>query len=187
MKKKLIYSLLIAALILVIGKKVGVLQYIHENSHVNFADENMAIVLSNALGGGETPKTVTYKDLKKITKIDIGFSGYYSTIKDLRYCTNLKWLTINAHVIGEGSPSYSINQGKIDKQLTKEDIALLQKELGDILPHLKHLKDLGVSNNGGCNLYSLDFLKGCTQLETVNFYSSQADDYSVLKTCKSLR
>ncbi|WP_455718904.1 hypothetical protein [Anaerosporobacter sp.] len=61
MKKKLIYSLLIAALVLVIGAKVGIplIQYIHENSHVDFADQNMAIVLSNALGGGKTPKTVT--------------------------------------------------------------------------------------------------------------------------------
>ncbi|WP_455718906.1 hypothetical protein [Anaerosporobacter sp.] len=189
MKKKLIYSLLIAALILVIGTKVGVplVRYIHENSHVNFADENMAIVLSNALGDGETPKTVTYKDLKKITEIDIGFVSYYSTIKDLCYCTNIKALGMNGYTIDEWAPSYSINQGKVDRQLTKEDVDLLQKELGEILPKLKQLEYLAISNKGGCNLNSIEFLKGCTKLETVILYSSQADDYSVLKTCKSLR
>ena len=170
-----------AGIVIFCGKKI------HDNSPVEFADENMALVLCEALSGDKTPETVTYKDLQQIRTLHIGFSGYYETIMDLQYCTNLQELSINVLFDETTSPAFIINEGKLDEPLTKEENLQLQQEMGELLPKLKNLRTLVISRQGGCTWSSIEFMKDCTQIEEVYMSFCEATDYSVLKTCTSLK
>ncbi len=170
-----------AGIVIFCGKKI------HDNSPVEFADENMALVLCEALPGNKTPENVTYKDLEQIKSLHIGYTGYYDTIMDLQYCVNLETLYVNAIFDETTSPSYIINKGKIECSLTEEENLLLQQEMGELLPKLKNLKTLLLGRLGGCTWSSIDFLRDCTQIEMIYLSFIQAEDYSVLKTCSSLK
>ncbi len=161
---------------------------LHENSHVIFADKTMGEVLSeHAKGKDITPASITYKDLKTIYRLDIGFSGYYETIRDIRHCTNVELLYINEGSGVKDEPAWKVNQGKVDRELTPEEIEKLQRELGRILPKMENLKRLGLADTGGCDWTSTEFLRGCDQIEDLVLIRSSATDYSALKTCTSLK
>lgn len=185
MKKKIGYGIIIIIIVYTIIIPIG--RRIHENSHVKFADENMGKVISGYVKGVNiTPENVTYKDLKTVKGIDVGFSVYYETITDIKYCTELKELIINLGV-RENMPAWYINEGKVDREPTKEEIEKLQKELGKILPKLPNLRVVYLADKGGCTWTSAEFLRDCDQIEEINLHGSSATDYSVLKTCTSLK
>ena len=187
MKRKTRIVIFIFIMVIVIGILVG--KNIHDNSNVKFADENMGRVVRNTLWGfpkETTIEEITYKEIKKIDSLEIGYSGYYTTLSDLRYCTELKELVINGGA-GEGSPAYHINQGKVNKENSPEDMKKLQQELESVLPKLKKLERITLSSWGGGKWSSLDFLEDCEKLEYVRISHCEAGDYSVLKSCKSLR
>ena len=185
MKRKTRIVIFILIIVVVIGIPVGKIFY--ENRHVKFADETMGQVLCNAQYSSEiTMENITYKDLKKIDSLDMGYSGYYTTMLDLGYCKELKDLHINSG-IREGSPAYYINQGEVNKENSPEDMKKLQQELESVLPKLKKLERITLSSWGGGKWSSLDFLEGCEKLEEVCIIRCEGGDYSALKSCKSLR
>lgn len=187
MKRKTRIVVFFLIIVIAIGIPVG--KNIHDNSNVTFADENMGRVIRNTLWGfpGETTiEEITYKEIRKIDSLDIGYSGYYTTLSDLRYCTELKELIINGG-IDKNAPAYYINQGKVNKENTPEDMRKLQQELEEVLPKLKKLERVMLSSWGGETWSSLDFFKGCEKLEYVDISRCEATDYSVLKSCKSLK
>ena len=185
MKKKIKYGIII--IIIVWGIIIPIGKRIHENSHVKFADETMGEVISRYVRGGNiAPEDVTYKDLKSITRLDIGFSVYYETITDIKYCTGVKKIIINLSA-RKNEPSWYVNEGKVDREPTKEEMEKLQEELGEILPKLPNLKVLYLSNKGGSIWTSVEFLKNCDQIEEISIYGSSATDYSALKTCTSAK
>ncbi len=185
MKRKTRIVIFILIMVIVIGIPVGKIFY--ENRHVKFADETMGQVLCNAQYSSEiTMENITYKDLKKIDSLDMGYSGYYTTVLDLRYCTGLKELHINT-ATGEGSPAYYINQGKMNKENSPEDMKKLQQELESVLPKLKKLERIILFGFEEGKWSSLDFLEGCEKLEYVCLLDGEAGDYAALKSCKSLR
>lgn len=187
MKRKI--RMVVFLLIIVIGIGIPVGKNIHDNSNVTFADENMGRVMRNTLWGfpGETTiEEITYKEIRKIDSLDIGYSGYYTTLSDLCYCTELKELHINGG-IEKNAPAYYINQGKVNKENSPEDMEKLQQELEKVLPKLKKLEKITLLGWGGGKWSSLDFLEGCEKLEYVDISRCEATDYSTLKSCKSLR
>lgn len=183
--RKIIDIMMLGLIITAVGISAG--KHFYNNSHVRFADEAMGMVICETVRGNHvTPENVTRKELKKILRLEAGFSGYYKTLKDIRYCTNLKYLSINWR-LGDCDPAFAINQGEVDRELSKDEIEEVQEELGIILPRLSNLKILWLSNMGGCNWTSVEFLKNCDQLEEVYLYNSDANDYSALQTCTSLK
>ncbi len=187
MKRKT--RIVIFSLIIVIAIGIPVGKNIHDNSNVKFADENMGRVIRNTLWGfpkETTIEEITYKEVRKIDSLDIGYSGYYTTLSDLRYCTELKELVINGGT-EKNAPAYHINQGKVNKENGPEDMKKLQQELERVLPKLKKLERITLLGWGGGKWSSLDFLEGCEKLEDVCISRCEAGNYSALKSCKSLR
>ena len=182
--RKIIDIIMLVLTITTVGILVG--KYIYENSHIKFADEMMGEVLCNTIRGNcITTENVTRKDLKEISNLEIGFSGYYNTLKDIRYCTGLEDLSINWKP-GEYDPAFAINQGKAEGKLSEKGMEEVQKELGIILPRLSKLKILWLSDFGGEKWTSLKFLENCDQIEELRLSRFRVKDYSALQGCTSL-
>lgn len=188
MNKRKIGTVVIAViLIAVVGICIG--RNCWKNRKVEFADENMAKVICGSIygyGGNVTPENVTWEQIDSIEILDIGYSGYYSTIKDIEKCRNLKRLYIN-NMLRKDDAAYQIANGKITENLSIDDMEKLQKELSQILPKLSELKEIRLADLGNCEWLSVEFLRGCNKLEELSLYSSKASDYSVLRECKSLK
>ena len=189
--KKIAERLILVLIVVFVIVKIGIpiAKHIHDNSHVKFSDENMAKVLYDAVYGRPniTPENITYKELKQIKKLHIGFSGDYTTLKDLKYCTGLEELNIDGGVgsLMDNKDSYFSKDGKNGHEVTDEELNRIQKELGEILPELPNLKELWVC--GGIEWNSVEFLKDCKQIEEIHLYNNQTTDYSALKGCSSLK
>ena len=191
MKKKVIITIVIVVLVLsgIIGKYAfEKAQQAHDNSVVEFKDETMGQVLCNSCHWSDeiTLKNVTYKDLKGIKELKIGYVGYYDTLVDLQYCTRLDDLYINGG-IGEHDGAYFINQGEVNRKVSEKDVENIQQELGEVLPKLKELTQLEISSEGKVKWTSIDFLKDCDNIEEFWINNCKGVDYSVLKTCTSLK
>ena len=184
-KVKIITSAVI--LVIIMGIYIGINCW--KNRKIEFADENMAKVICSSIygyGGDVTPENVTWEELDSIETLDIGYSGYYSTIKDIPKCRNLKRLDIN-NMLSKDDAAYQIANGKIEKILSVDDVERLEKELAQVLPELPELKEIHLADLGNCEWTSVDFLRGCNHLEELRLYSSTASDYSALKKCKLLK
>ena len=191
MKKKVIITIVIVVLVLggIIGKYAfEKAQEAHDNSVVEFKDETMGQALCNSCHWSDeiTLKDVTYKDLKGIKELKIGYVGYYDTLMDLQYCTDLKKLGINGGV-GENEGAYFINSGEANGEISEKDVEKVEKELGEVLPKLKNLERLWLSNEGKTKWTTIDFIKNCDNIELFSIGNCNATDYSVLKTCTSLK
>ena len=191
MKKKVIITIVIVVLVLggIIGKYAfEKAQEVHDNSVVEFKDETMGQVLCNSCHWSDeiTLKNVTYKDLKGIKELKIGYVGYYDTLVDLQYCTDLKKLGINGGV-GENEGAYFINNGNANGEISEKKVEKVQEELKKVLPKLNEIEWLVISGEGGIEWTSIDFIKNCDSIEVFWIDHCQATDYSVLKTCKSLK
>ena len=182
--EKLILVLIVVFVIVKIG--IPIAKHIHDNSHVKFSDENMAKVLCDAAYGRPniTPENITYKELKKIKELDIGFFGDYKTLEDLKYCTGVENLSINAG-IGHGKSSYFSADGKVNAKFSDEDLDEAERQLAEILPELSSLRELWLGKDVEWN--SVEFLKDCKQIEEIHLYNNQTTDYSALKGCSSLK
>ncbi len=191
MKRKVIITVVIIILVLggIIGKyALEKAQEAHDNSVVEFADETMGQVLCNSCYWSDeiTLKNVTYKDLKGINELKIGYVGYYDTLVDLQYCTNLTKLGINGGV-GKDEGAYFINNGEANGNVSEKDVERVEKELGEVLPKLKNLKRLWLSNEGEMKWTSIEFMRNCDNIELFSIGACNVADYSVLKTCTSLK
>ena len=191
MKKKIIISVCVVILVITgfLGKKgIERAREAHENSHVEFADKIMGQALCNAQWWRDdlTLENVTYKELKKTRKLNIGYIGYYDTIMDLQYCTELSQLYINC-TSGDQDGGYFVNQGEPNRKVSLEEIEKTQEELAEILPALEDLKWLWITGFGDVEWTSIDFMEKCDQIEEFYISDCRAEDYSVLKTCTSLK
>lgn len=190
MKRKIIISLIVILALSGIGLIKA--KEIHDNSVVDFADETMGQVLCNScnsfyMSDHFTLENVTYNDLKKPKlEIDIGYIGYYETLMDLKYCTGAERLVIN-NGIGENEDAYFINQGEINREISQQKVEEMQQELGKVLPKMKKLKWFMLSREGGVEWTSVEFLKNQKSIEELWICNCKATDYSVLKTCISLK
>ena len=185
-KKKAGITIIIVIIIAVVGC-IG--RNCWKNRKIVFADENMGKVICGSIygyGKNVTTENVTWEQLGSIESLNIGYSGYYTTIKDIGKCRNLERLSINS-IVEKYSAAYEIEQGEIPTDLSEKEIEKLQEELAEVLPKFSELTELDLADLGKCNWTSIDFLKGCSQLEVLKIWRSVADDYSVLKECKSLK
>ena len=184
MNKKMV-EIIISIVLILAAICIGIKCW--NNREVEFADGNMAKVIGATIYRKEvTTEKITYEQLKTISDLNIAYTGYYKTIKDIEKCKNIESLSMNGNV-RKYKPAYWIAEGKIERELTYEEVEKLQEELTEILPKLPKLKSLDLADLGKCNWTSIDFLKGCSQLEVLKIWRSVADDYSVLKECKSLK
>lgn len=185
--RKIIGIAIILLIVIAVGISKG--REIYDNSHVRFADETMGEVICKSIRGTTVrSEELTHRELRIVKQLDIGFSGYYKTLKDIKYCTEVRELIINwGWGIGKYDPAYAINQGKANKELSKEEIEETQKELGKILPRLSNLKILYLGDKWGSNWTSLDFLKKCDQIEEIDVSCTSIKDYSGLQGCTSLK
>ena len=189
-REKIVVAVIIVLIILGIGLIKA--KEIHDNSVVDFADETMGQVLCNScnsfyMSDYFTLENITYNDLKtQKLEIDIGYIGYYDTLIDLKYCTGVKQISINSE-IAENSEAYFIKQGELNQKVSKERVEEVQQELRDILPKMKELKWLIIGEKGDIEWSSIEFLKNQKSIEDLSLYNCKATDYSVLKTCISLK
>ena len=171
-------------------KKAGITIIIGwKNRKIVFADENMGKVICGSIygyGKNVTTENVTWEQLGSIESLNIGYSGYYTTIKDIGKCRNLERLSINS-IVEKYSAAYELEQGEIPTDLSKKEIEKLQEELTEVLPKFSGLRELHLADLGKCNWTTIDFLKGCSQLEELDLYFCGVNDYSTLKECKKLK
>ncbi len=160
--------------------------FIRENSHVRFQDENMGLVICNTIGG-VTPETVRYKDLKYVRCLSIGCVGNYTTLLDIKKCTNIEELVINGY-IHPSQPAYEVTHDEYGKELTEVDSLRIEEELKTIVPKLKELRwfsyDAYVENS---DIGSWNFLGVCTNLAHISIFNSEVADYSFFNTFTSIK
>ena len=181
--KKIVITIVVLC---VIGIPVG--KHWYNNHAIQFKDENMKKVIANLCYKSYNEDTkITPEDMKKVVNLDIGYTGYYDTLEDLKWCTELKKLYIDMGVYESSEAAYRIAQGEVPEEVTEEKVKQYEKELGKTLPKLRNLKEIYIASDEGCNWESLNFLKGCNQIEKISMYHFNVTDYSVLKQCKSLK
>ena len=184
MNKKMV-EIIISIVLILAAICIGIKCW--NNREVEFADGNMAKVIGATIYRKEvTTEKITYEQLKTISDLNIAYTGYYKTIKDIEKCKNIESLSMNGNV-RKYKPAYWIAEGKIERELTYEEVEKLQEELTEILPKLPKLKSLDLGNLEGCEWTSVEFLKCCNELEELDLYSCVANDYSILKECKKLK
>lgn len=119
--------------------------------------------------------------------LSIGCVGCYTTLLDIKKCTNIKDLTINGY-IHEIQPAYEVTQNEYGKELTEADSFRIEEELKIIIPKLKNLTDFAYfvySENSDIRCW--EFLKSCSDLVYIVIYSSDVTDYSFLNSMKDLK
>ena len=180
--KKIIITVIVLC---AIGIPAG--KHWYNNHAIQFKDENMKkLIASLCYKPYSEDLKITPKDMEKVVNLDIGYAGYYDTLEDLKWCTNLKSLLINGKP-GEYDYVYKVFKGKVPEGVTEEKVNQFEKELGEILPKLTRLKKVRIVSKYGCHWNSLDFLEGCNQIEELWMDEFAVDDYSVLKQCKSIK
>ena len=184
--KKVIIASIVVMIVGGIGIKLA--KNIYNNSPVEFKDETMKNVIVESCAKQSGVRGTTRGELKGVGSLTTGFVGYYDTLEDIKWCTDMKKLDLNSK-IGEYDyePAYQIAQGELPEELTEEKINQFEAELGEILPKLRELKEVRMVSNYGCKWNTLDFLKRCDQIEVLLLYDFNVADYSVLKQCKSLK
>lgn len=186
--RKRVKKIVITVIVLcVIGIPVG--RYWYNNHRIEFKDVNMAKLMAEYCGKTYSEDMeITPNDMKEVRYVDIGYIGYYNTLEDLKWCTNIEELYLNGK-IGErkNEPAYQIAQGEMPEEVAEEKVNKFEAELGKILPKLKQLKRLRIVSKYGCEWDTLDFLKGCDQVEELLLYDFNVKDYSVLRRCKLLK
>ena len=181
--KKIIITVIVLC---AIGIPVG--KHWYNNHAIQFKDENMKRVIANLCYKPYSEDLkITPEDVKEIDVLNIGYVGYYDSLEDLKWCTELEMLDIDMGMYEAWDAVYQIAQGEVLEEVTEEKVKQYEKELGKVLPKLKNLKELYISSNGGCTWESLDFLEGCNQIEEIFMYDFKLTDYSMLKQCKSLK
>ena len=179
--KRIILAVGVLCLLLVVG------YFIRQNSHVRFKDENMGIVICNTIGHGITPENVRYKDLKKVDYLSIGCVGWYTTLADIKKCTNIKDLTVNGYV-HEFQPAYEVTQNEYGRELTEEDSVWIEEELKVVVPKLRKLREFSYSiYSENSDIKSWDFLELCPSLVAVYIWNSDVTDYSFLNAFKGMK
>ena len=161
----------------------------YDNSKkVSFLDEEMGYVIAyQAYQDGEIkePERFRQDDLKKIEIINIGYTGYYTTLVDLKKCPSIERLYINAPATGYRK--YYNYTREMPELESRERIEQLQRELTDILRTCDKLRVLYIWNpDGVCNLESLEFLKEAKNLRVLWLDELDGMDYTPVWQCEGI-
>ncbi|WP_075718726.1 hypothetical protein [Roseburia sp. 499] len=182
-KKHIVSGILIASIICLVT------YFIHENSRVRFKDINMGISICGSIGYGYpvTVEDVRVRDLAKVKKLTIGNPQNYTTLEDIKKCKKLEELHIIDYA-GADTSDYAVRLAVQEQEMKEEQVEEFQRELSQVLPKLRNLKSFMFTNTyGKCDIYNIDFLKGCKNLEEVSICHSNVKDYSVLSQLPRLK
>ncbi len=184
MKKKIIIGLIVCvvlALIIVIARAV-----ITDNANkVEFEDATMGEMIALSAGVDSVNK-LRKDDLEKVKELNIGYTGYYSTLVDIEKCQQLETLLIAYpdHAIID----YYFEDKEVPGPESEERIRQIENELAGILDSCSNIAALYISNeSGNCKLMSLDFLKNGENLEVLSLFQMSDIDYSPIAECVNLK
>lgn len=156
---------------------------------LTFEDDEMKETIKNATiqyGIREKEESFSEKHIDGITRLNIGYTGYYTTLLDIKKCKNLKLLIIGKPNYSMGDHYYKVSETKPISE-SEERIKQIQAELGDILNSCSNMWGLEIYNEeGSCQLNSLEFLRDSDKLQHVYMCDQKNLDYSPLFTCKEL-
>lgn len=157
------------------------------SSTVEFLDKEMGDIIAleaDRDGLIEDKEDFRKEHLHMIEDLNIGYTGYYSTLSDITLCSSLKELYIGATSAGD---RFYKKSRDIPKPETKEKILQIQDELTQILRSCNTLEVLYIWNEKGtCELDNLDFLKYGENLKLLWLNEQKAIDYSSIYNCKEL-
>ena len=186
MQRKIKKIVITVVVLCVLGIPVG--RHWYNNHAIKFEDTNMKKLMASACKEVYSEQlNITPNDMKKVKVLNIGYAGYYDTLKDLKWCTELETLQIDMGVYESSEAAYEIAQGEAPDDVKEEKVKQFEEELGKILPKLKKLKVVYIAGDCGCEWSSLDFLEDCNQIEAISMYHLNVTDYSVLKKCENLK
>ncbi len=187
MKKRTLFYAIGAAVLLLLLTIESAIAY-DNSKKVSFLDEEMGYVIAyQAYQDGEIKELERFRqdDLEKIEELNVGYTGYYSTLLDLEKCPNIERLYINAP--RTGSFHYYHSARELPKAEDGERIKQLQKELLEILQVCSKLKTLYIWNpDGVCNLESLEFLNQAKNLRFLWLEELKGVDYTPIWQCGEL-
>lgn len=129
----------------------------------------------------------TIECLEQIGWLNIGYTGYYTTLEDIKYCKNLHTLRIGIPKTRTGD-TYWKKWCVRPKQECGERVSQIQEELGVLLQECNQLSSLYICNDEGtCEFESLEFLKYGENLTSLWLWKQKDLDYSsIYVNCPNL-
>lgn len=188
MKYKL--ALRIAGVVVLAMILVVLIRITHDNSRkVQFVDEEMGAVIAYEAYYNEIIDGVEdfrQEHLESITILNIGYTGYYTTLIDIEKLPNLQSLYIGAPHAGKGLGYYNPSC-ELPEPENAERIEQLQNELASILVNGDGIKRLYLWDDEGiCEFTSLEFLKNGDNLKYISLSSLGDIDYTPVWECSEL-
>ncbi len=183
MKKKIIIGFIVCvilALIIVIARAL----IIDNANRVEFEDSTMGEMIALSAGVDSVNK-LRKDDLEKVKELNIGYTGYYSTLVDIEKCQQLETLVIGypEHVLID----YYFEDKEVPGPESEERIVQLEKEIENIMEKCPNITALYISNiKGNCQLTNIDLLKKGDGLVVLSLYNLSSIDYSPLGKCEKL-
>ena len=165
--------------------------WLYKGRRVHFEDDMMRQVICLELGKDKDSEDITYRDLEKLEKIEVGPVGEFETIIDVAKCKNLKELRVNVEITDRDA-SYELFQKTQEglmyyPSVEKEKIIRVQEDLEKIIKKLNKLEIFGITNvNESCNITDFTFLKNAKNLRKIDISHGNVEDYSVLENCSKL-
>lgn len=155
-----------------------------------FVDKEMENTLINSAIFYEVideKEEFTVECLEQLGWLNIGYTGYYTTLEDIKFCKNLHTLRIGIPETRTGD-TYWKKWCVKPKQECGERISQIQEELGEILQECKQLSSLYICNDDGtCEFESLDFLQYGENLTALWLWKQKDLDYSsIYSNCPNI-
>ena len=201
-KTKLIKCIVVFAIAILVA--LFIWKKIDNNKCVTFKDPAMqaniyeALKDSSSLSKGFSKNHMTKGDLKKLKELTIIMWQDYTTLEDLKYCVNLKTLTLNSYIKARDF-SYYQYQHDIDPELDFDDYVKenklsskkceqFQNEICAIAPDLKKLTELCIQGDALCQLTSLQFVAALPHLEILQLINlTEIENFAPLRECSNIK
>lgn len=146
-----------------------------------FVDKEMENTLINSAIHYEIideKEEFTTECLEQLDCLNIGYTGYYTTLEDVKFCKNIHTLRIGIPETRSGD-IYWRKWCVKPKPECGERVLQIQEELGEILQGCNQLSGLYICNDEGtCEFESLDFLKYGNNLTALWLWEQKDLDYS---------
>lgn len=190
MKKRLLWTVgcLIVLMVIIVGRMMTMKEE-EETLVLQFIDEEMKNTLINTVIQDEIiEKSGEFNEacLEQIKSINIGYTGYYSTLLDMKRCKNVQriYIGIPEFIM---VPYYKKNYEK-PKPEDKQRVSQIEDELADILQNCNGLRELYINNDeGSCELNSLEFLEYGEKLISLWLWGQKEVDYNYIYNCINLQ
>ena len=154
---------------------------------VSFVDEEMGYVIKHsAYEDGYIEKIEEFRqdDFAKVTDINIGYTGYYTTLADIEKCENLEMLYIGGLMWGD---HYYDMLREVPQPENEERVVQLQNELAGIFQACPKLRSLDIYNlEGNFELNSLEFLENAENLKGLSVMNMGELDYTPIWKCSNI-